>query len=105
MDTEKADHTNVQDDLSQEEKKEEKKPIIDQMTDLAAQSAGNLAETAVKAVAKKAKNAAAKRLPRSVKKATNTIAKATTTKNINSAKRSAKKSRTAGRRAPQSTRS
>ena len=75
MDTEKIEHTNGQDNLSQEEKK----PIIDQMTDLAAQSAGALAETAVKVVVKKAKKAAAKRLPRSVKKAANTIAKATTT--------------------------
>jgi hypothetical protein len=52
------------------------KPIIDQMTDLAAQAAGTLAETAVKAAAKKAKTAVAKRLPRPVKKAAKTIAKA-----------------------------
>ena len=38
MDTEKAE--------------QEKKPIIDQMTDLAAEAAGTLAETAVKAVTK-----------------------------------------------------
>ena len=54
-----------------------KKPIIDEMTDLAAQAAGTLAETAVKAAAKKAKTAVAKRLPRPVKKAAKTIAKAT----------------------------
>ena len=38
---------------------EGEKPIIDQMTDLAAQAAGTLAETAVKAGAKKAKKAVA----------------------------------------------
>jgi hypothetical protein len=42
---------------------EGEKPIIDQMTDLAAQAAGSLAETAVKAGAKKAKKAVARRLP------------------------------------------
>ena len=55
---------------------EEEKPIIDQMTDLAAQAAGTLAETAVKAGAKKAKKAVARRLPGPVKKAATTIARA-----------------------------
>jgi hypothetical protein len=55
---------------------EEKKPIIDQMTDLAAEAAGTLAAMAVKAAARKARKAAAKRLPRPVKRAANTIAKA-----------------------------
>jgi hypothetical protein len=46
------------------------------MTDLAAQAAGSLAETAVKAGAKKAKKAVARRLPGPVKKAAKTIARA-----------------------------
>ena len=55
---------------------EGEKPIIDQMTELAAQAAGTLAETAVKAGAKKAKKAVARRLPGPVKKAATTIARA-----------------------------
>src|SRR6478672_2603646 len=55
---------------------EGEKPIIDQMTELAAQAAGNLAETAVRAGAKKAKKAVARRLPGSVKKAATTTARA-----------------------------
>ena len=38
-------------DTEKTEQDEEKKPIIDQMTDLAAEAAGKLAETAVEAVA------------------------------------------------------
>jgi hypothetical protein len=55
---------------------EGEKPIIDQMTDLAAQAAGTLAETAVKAGAKKAKKAVGRRLPGPVRKAAKTIARA-----------------------------
>ena len=55
---------------------EGEKPIIDQMTELAAQAAGTLAETAVKAGAKKAKKAVARRLPGPVKKAATAIARA-----------------------------
>jgi hypothetical protein len=58
---------------------EGEKPIIDQMTDLAAQAAGTLAETAVKTGAKKAKRAVARRLPGPVKKAAKTIARAAKT--------------------------
>lgn len=54
----------------------EQKPIIDQMTDLAANAAGVLAETAVKTVADKAKKAAARRIPKSVKKVATTVANA-----------------------------
>ena len=50
MDTEKTQYGNGQDNSPPEEKK----PIIDQVTDLAADAAGTLAETAVKAGAKKA---------------------------------------------------
>ena len=70
MDTEKTQYGNGQGYPSA------KKPIIDQMTDLAAEAAGTLAATAVKAAARKARKAAAKRLPRPVKRAANTIAKA-----------------------------
>ena len=55
---------------------EGEKPIVDQMTELAAQAAGTLAETAVKAGAKKAKKAVARRLPGPVKKAATAIARA-----------------------------
>ena len=55
------------------------KPIVDQMTELAAQAAGTLAETAVKAGANKAKKAVARRLPGPVKKAAKTIARAAKT--------------------------
>jgi len=54
----------------------EKEPIIDQVTDMAAQAAGNLAETGVRAAAKKAKQEVAKRLPRTVKNAGKTITRA-----------------------------
>ena len=64
MDTEKTQYGNGQDDSPPEEKK----PIIDQVTDLAADAAGTLAETAVKAGAKKAREAIAKRLPRPVRR-------------------------------------
>ena len=67
MDTEKTQYGNGQDDSPPEEKK----PIIDQVTDLAADAAGTLAETVVKAGAKKAREAIAKRLPRPVKAASN----------------------------------
>jgi hypothetical protein len=73
MDTEKTKQAaNGQDNASLKEKK----PIIDQMTDLAAQAAGMLAETAVKAVAKRARKAVAKRTSASVRKAAKTVARA-----------------------------
>jgi len=49
MDTEKTDQTKGGDGQT-----EAKKPVIEQMTDLAAAAAGALAESAVKAVARKA---------------------------------------------------
>jgi uncharacterized membrane protein YebE (DUF533 family) len=69
METEKSENekTESQTVNGHDSAPDEKKPIIDQMTDLAAQAAGALAETAV--VAKKAKKAIAKRIPTSVKKA------------------------------------
>jgi hypothetical protein len=53
-----------------------KKPIVDQITDLAAVAAGALAATAVRSVAKRAKKATAKRMPASVKNAAGSVTKA-----------------------------
>jgi hypothetical protein len=99
MDTEKTQHGNGQDNSAPEKKK----PIIDQVTDLAAAAAGTLAETAVKAGAKKAREAVAKRLPRPVKKAANTIAKAAKAPK-KSAKKTAKKSKDPAKRTKSSAR-
>jgi hypothetical protein len=99
MDREKTQHGNGQDNTPPQEKK----PIIDQMTDLAAAAAGTLAETAVKAGAKKAREEVAKRLPRPVKKAANTIAKAAKTPK-KSAKKTAKKSKRPAERTRSSAR-
>jgi DNA-binding ferritin-like protein len=90
VDTEKQS-TNSQNDTPFEEKK----PVIDQMTDLAAEAVGALAETAVKTVAKKAKKAVARRIPKSVKKAAKTVANAAAKKKT--AKKTAKKFFTAYR--------
>ena len=79
---------------------EGEKPIIDQMTELAAQAAGSLAETAVKAGANKAKKAVARRLPGPVKKAAKTIARAAKT---GSRKTRATKSRATKARATKSS--
>jgi hypothetical protein len=54
----------------------QQKPIVDQMTDLAAQAAGTLAETAVRAVAQRAKKEAGKRLPSPAKRAAKTVSDA-----------------------------
>lgn len=59
-----------------ETEKRQQKPVLDQMTDLAAQAAGTLAETAVRAVAQRAKKEAGKRLPASAKKAARTLSNA-----------------------------
>jgi hypothetical protein len=78
---------------------EGEKPIIDQMTDLAAQAAGSLAETAVKAGAKKAKKAVARRLPGPVKQAAKTIARAAKAGAKSRATKATAKSRVAKARA------
>jgi hypothetical protein len=93
MDTEKTETqaTNDQDKATSAEKK----PIVDQLTDIAAQAAGQLAEAAVKSVAKRAKKAVAKRIPTSAKKAVKApkkTAKKTAKKAVKKAKRSAKNS-------------
>jgi hypothetical protein len=100
MDTEKVEHTSGQDNSPAEEKK----PIFDQMTDLAAQSAGTLTEAAVKKAAKRAKKAVAERLPMSIRKKAKPATKAPmtkgTTKKAAKKKKSAKAARSsAGRKA------
>ena len=59
-----------------QEKSQEKKPIVDQMTDLAAQAAGALTATAIRSVANRAKKAVAKRVPASVKKGARSVTQA-----------------------------
>ena len=66
--------------IEKTETAKERKPIVDQITDLAAQAAGALAETAVKVVAKRAKKAVAKRLPAPAKRAAAKTAKSTARK-------------------------
>jgi hypothetical protein len=66
----------MEDAVDTEKTKQEKKPIIDHMTDLAAEAAGTLAETAVKAVAKGAKKAVAKSGPTPLRRSAKTVAKA-----------------------------
>ena len=74
MDTEKTDtEKTAQADNGADQSN---KPVIDRMTDLVAEAAGALAETAVKVVARKATKAVAKRVPAPVKKAAKTVAKA-----------------------------
>ena len=91
MDTEKTDQTKGGDGQT-----EAKKPVIEQMTDLAAAAAGALAESAVKAVARKAVKAVAKRAP--AKNVATRVAKAarppkkTTKKAVKKVTKKAKKS-------------
>jgi hypothetical protein len=53
------------------------KPLVDQMTDVVADAAGELAKTAVKAVAKRAKKAVVRNTPAPIKRAAKAVAKAT----------------------------
>ena len=91
MDTEKTDQTKGGDGQT-----EAKKPVIEQMTDLAAAAAGALAESAVKAVARKTVKAVAKRAP--AKNVVTRVAKAartpkkTTKKAVKKVTKKAKKS-------------
>src|SRR5476649_1329117 len=57
-------------------KDEKDKPLVDQMTDVVADAAGELAKTAVKAVDKRAKKAVISHTPKPVKKAAKAVAKA-----------------------------
>jgi hypothetical protein len=77
----------LEDAMDTEKTEQEKKPIVERMTDLAAQAAGTLAETAVKSIAKRAKKAVAKRVPASVKSGTRSV----TTAQKRSPKRGLKK--------------
>jgi hypothetical protein len=58
----------MENEKTEDTKSQPKKPIVDQMTDLAAVAAGALAATAVRSAAKRAKKAVAKRVPASIKK-------------------------------------
>ena len=57
-------------------KDEKDKPLVDQMTDVVADAAGELAKTAVHAVAKRAKKAVVRNTPAPVKRAARVVAKA-----------------------------
>jgi hypothetical protein len=62
--------------IMDDEKDDKDKPLVDQMTDVVADAAGELAKTAVKAVAKRAKKAVVRNTPAPVKRATKAVAKA-----------------------------
>ena len=99
MDTEKTQPGNGQDNSPSEEKK----PIIDEMTDLVAEAAGNIARTAVKAAAKTGRKVVSKRLPSPVKRAANTIAQAAKAPK-KTARKAARKSKSPAKRAKTSAR-
>jgi hypothetical protein len=88
MDTEKA-HT------EKTETEQERKPIAEQMTDLAASAAGLLVETTIKSIAERVRKSAAKKTPALEKKAATTAAatpkKAAKKSGKPSAQKSAKK--------------
>ena len=71
-------------------KDEKDKPLVNQMTDVVADAAGELAKTAVKAVAKRAKTAVVSHTPKPVKRAARAVAKAAKTPK-KTAKKTAKK--------------
>ena len=62
--------------LMDDVKEENNKPLVDQMTDVVADAAGELAKTAVKAVANRAKKAVVRNTPAPVKRAAKVVAKA-----------------------------
>jgi hypothetical protein len=88
MDTEKAH-------IEKTESEQERKPIAEQVTDLAASAAGLLVETTIKSVATRVRKSAAKKTPALEKKAATTGAatprKAAKKSGKPSAKKSAKK--------------
>jgi hypothetical protein len=73
---------------------EKDKPLVDQMTDVVADAAGELAKTAVNAVAKRAKKAVISHTPKPVKKAAKAVTKA-----AKAPKRAAKKAKKKGKKA------
>ena len=76
----------MDDTKQKEEQNDPKKPVGEQITDFVALAAGALAETAVKSVARRMRNAAPKKTPEPLKKAVKSISKAS-----KAPKRSAKK--------------
>ena len=85
---------------------EKDKPLVDQMTDVVADAAGELAKTAVKAVAKRAKKAVISHTPKPVKRAAKAVAKVAkapkkTAKKA--AKKVAKKAKKTVKKAPKKT--
>src|SRR5947199_10701514 len=62
-DVEIVQPTGLEDTMDTEKKPDDRRPVADQMTDLAARAAGTLAETVVRAVGKRAKKAVQKRAP------------------------------------------
>ena len=83
----------LEDAMDIEDTPQEKKPIADQMTEIVAQAAGTLAETAVRAVAKRAKKAVGKRA--STKRRAGSVSKAGKKAPKRRAKKAAAKKRTA----------
>jgi len=85
-------------------KNEKDKPLVDQMTDVVADAAGELAKAAVKSVAKRAKKAVVRNTPAPVKRAAKAVAKAAKSpkKTANKAVKKAKKvvAKTTKRAAP-----
>ena len=83
------------------EKPSDTKPIVDQVTDVAADAAAELASTAVKALAEGAKKAIKKRTPKPITKAVAAVNKAaakTRAKKAKSKKATARATKTAARR-------
>jgi hypothetical protein len=75
-------------------KDEKDKPMLDQMTDVVAAAAGELARTAVQAVAKRAKKTVVRNTPAPVKRAAKAVAKAAKAPK-KTAKKAAKKAKKA----------
>ncbi|MDB5579415.1 MAG: hypothetical protein JWR80_4591 [Bradyrhizobium sp.] len=77
-----------------DDEKETDKPLVDQMTDVVADAAGELAKTAVKAVAGRAKKAVISNTPAPVKRAARAVSKAAKApkKTAKKAKKAVKKS-------------
>jgi hypothetical protein len=78
-------------------KDEKDKPMLDQMTDVVAAAAGELARTAVQAVAKRAKKTVVRNTPAPVKRAAKAVAKAAKAPK-KTAKKAAKKAKKAAKK-------
>jgi hypothetical protein len=83
-------------------KDEKDKPMLDQMTDVVAAAAGELARTAVQAVAKRAKKTVVRNTPAPVKRAAKAVAKAAKAPK-KTAKKAAKKAKKAAKKTVKKT--